>query len=190
MKDWGWFWSLLCQTPWANCSAEYEVCSCILGASWIWWNFWCIEIYNFWLKYFLDLVLFFSLLGLLHLFACRFYGRNSSYVHGGLDASGKPQEAVYGQAVSIKISLVIFINVWNKSRFFLYQWLRLSYLVSNGLWYCFRSDTNRNLVSWGFLFAYFCFHWQLCLILQLCIWAQKIPSGWGTKSRRPDRFVL
>ncbi|NXM63392.1 G3BP2 protein, partial [Illadopsis cleaveri] len=31
-------------------------------------------------------------------FACRFYGRNSSYVHGGLDASGKPQEAVYGQA--------------------------------------------------------------------------------------------
>ncbi|KAJ1206036.1 hypothetical protein NDU88_001451 [Pleurodeles waltl] len=28
----------------------------------------------------------------------RFYGRTSSYVHGGLDASGKPQEAVYGQA--------------------------------------------------------------------------------------------
>uniref|UniRef100_A0A2I3RVS3 G3BP stress granule assembly factor 2 n=6 Tax=Catarrhini TaxID=9526 RepID=A0A2I3RVS3_PANTR len=27
----------------------------------------------------------------------RFYGRNSSYVHGGVDASGKPQEAVYGQ---------------------------------------------------------------------------------------------
>ncbi|XP_072296131.1 ras GTPase-activating protein-binding protein 1-like [Eucyclogobius newberryi] len=28
----------------------------------------------------------------------RFYGKNSSYVHGGLDGSGKPQEAVYGQA--------------------------------------------------------------------------------------------
>ncbi|TUJ24212.1 Ras GTPase-activating protein-binding protein 2 [Bagarius yarrelli] len=27
-----------------------------------------------------------------------FYGRNSSYVHGGLDGSGKPEEAVYGQA--------------------------------------------------------------------------------------------
>ncbi|XP_075058178.1 ras GTPase-activating protein-binding protein 2 isoform X1 [Mixophyes fleayi] len=31
-------------------------------------------------------------------FLHRFYGRNSSYVHGGLDPSGKPQEAVYGQA--------------------------------------------------------------------------------------------
>ncbi|XP_066483343.1 ras GTPase-activating protein-binding protein 2 isoform X3 [Tiliqua scincoides] len=31
-------------------------------------------------------------------FLHRFYGRNSSYVHGGLDAGGKPQEAVYGQA--------------------------------------------------------------------------------------------
>ncbi|XP_056424290.1 ras GTPase-activating protein-binding protein 2 isoform X2 [Hyla sarda] len=31
-------------------------------------------------------------------FLHRFYGRNSSYVHGGLDASGKPQDAVYGQA--------------------------------------------------------------------------------------------
>lgn len=28
----------------------------------------------------------------------RFYGRSSSYVHGGLDGSGKPEEAVYGQA--------------------------------------------------------------------------------------------
>uniref|UniRef100_A0A3Q3EP03 G3BP stress granule assembly factor 2b n=1 Tax=Kryptolebias marmoratus TaxID=37003 RepID=A0A3Q3EP03_KRYMA len=28
----------------------------------------------------------------------RFYGRNSSYVHGGLDPSGKLAEAVYGQA--------------------------------------------------------------------------------------------
>ncbi|KAJ8410960.1 hypothetical protein AAFF_G00179950 [Aldrovandia affinis] len=31
-------------------------------------------------------------------FLHRFYGRNSSYVHGGLDGSGKPAEAVYGQA--------------------------------------------------------------------------------------------
>lgn len=28
----------------------------------------------------------------------RFYGRNSSYVHGGVDGSGKPEDAVYGQA--------------------------------------------------------------------------------------------
>ncbi|CAL1614377.1 unnamed protein product [Knipowitschia caucasica] len=28
----------------------------------------------------------------------RFYGKNSSYVHGGLDNNGKPLEAVYGQA--------------------------------------------------------------------------------------------
>uniref|UniRef100_A0A3B3VFW7 GTPase activating protein (SH3 domain) binding protein 1 n=1 Tax=Poecilia latipinna TaxID=48699 RepID=A0A3B3VFW7_9TELE len=28
----------------------------------------------------------------------RFYGKNSSYVHGGLDSNGKPLEAVYGQA--------------------------------------------------------------------------------------------
>ncbi|XP_061690057.1 ras GTPase-activating protein-binding protein 1 isoform X2 [Syngnathoides biaculeatus] len=28
----------------------------------------------------------------------RFYGKNSSYVHGGLDTSGKPLEAVYGQS--------------------------------------------------------------------------------------------
>ncbi|XP_061778910.1 ras GTPase-activating protein-binding protein 2 isoform X2 [Nerophis lumbriciformis] len=31
-------------------------------------------------------------------FLHRFYGRSSSYVHGGLDASGKLAEAVYGQA--------------------------------------------------------------------------------------------
>lgn len=30
----------------------------------------------------------------------RFYGKNSSYVHGGLDGNGKPVEAVYGQSVS------------------------------------------------------------------------------------------
>ncbi|KAK1904755.1 Ras GTPase-activating protein-binding protein 1 [Dissostichus eleginoides] len=28
----------------------------------------------------------------------RFYGKNSSYVHGGLDNNGKPAEAVYGQS--------------------------------------------------------------------------------------------
>uniref|UniRef100_A0A3Q3IHC3 GTPase activating protein (SH3 domain) binding protein 1 n=1 Tax=Monopterus albus TaxID=43700 RepID=A0A3Q3IHC3_MONAL len=28
----------------------------------------------------------------------RFYGKNSSYVHGGLDSNGKPVEAVYGQS--------------------------------------------------------------------------------------------
>uniref|UniRef100_A0A3B3ZAI7 Uncharacterized protein n=1 Tax=Periophthalmus magnuspinnatus TaxID=409849 RepID=A0A3B3ZAI7_9GOBI len=28
----------------------------------------------------------------------RFYGKNSSYVHGGVDSNGKPLEAVYGQA--------------------------------------------------------------------------------------------
>ena len=31
----------------------------------------------------------------------RFYGKNSSYVHGGLDSNGKPADAVYGQKVSI-----------------------------------------------------------------------------------------
>lgn len=31
----------------------------------------------------------------------RFYGKNSSYVHGGLDNNGKPVEAVYGQSVSM-----------------------------------------------------------------------------------------
>lgn len=35
------------------------VSSCILGASWFWENLQIIELYNFWLKYFLDLVLFF-----------------------------------------------------------------------------------------------------------------------------------
>ncbi|XP_016296246.1 ras GTPase-activating protein-binding protein 2-like [Sinocyclocheilus anshuiensis] len=28
----------------------------------------------------------------------RFYGRSSSYVHGGLDGSGKPEEGMFGQA--------------------------------------------------------------------------------------------
>lgn len=31
----------------------------------------------------------------------RFYGKNSSYVHGGLDSNGKPADAVHGQSVSI-----------------------------------------------------------------------------------------
>lgn len=35
----------------------------------------------------------------------RFYGRNSSYVHGGLDSSGKLAEAVYGQAVGARTLL-------------------------------------------------------------------------------------
>lgn len=34
----------------------------------------------------------------------RFYGKNSSYVHGGLDSNGKPADAVYGQKVSISIT--------------------------------------------------------------------------------------
>ncbi|KAK1791473.1 hypothetical protein P4O66_013160 [Electrophorus voltai] len=38
-------------------------------------------------------------------FLHRFYGRNSSYVHGGLDSNGKLAEAVYGQTVSVVISL-------------------------------------------------------------------------------------
>lgn len=37
----------------------------------------------------------------------RFYGRNSSYVHGGVDASGKPQEAVYGQNVSTNFIYIL-----------------------------------------------------------------------------------
>lgn len=36
----------------------------------------------------------------------RFYGRNSSYVHGGLDSSGKLAEAVYGQAVGARTLLI------------------------------------------------------------------------------------
>ena len=36
----------------------------------------------------------------LSVFLLRFYGKNSSYVHGGLDNNGKPAEAVYGQSVS------------------------------------------------------------------------------------------
>jgi len=41
----------------------------------------------------------------------RFYGKNSSYVHGGLDNNGKPVEAVYGQSVSFNASVVELILV-------------------------------------------------------------------------------
>lgn len=44
----------------------------------------------------------------LNLIFLRFYGKNSSYVHGGLDNNGKPAEAVYGQSVSFKTSIVTF----------------------------------------------------------------------------------
>uniref|UniRef100_A0A8C7H0R7 GTPase activating protein (SH3 domain) binding protein 1 n=1 Tax=Oncorhynchus kisutch TaxID=8019 RepID=A0A8C7H0R7_ONCKI len=37
----------------------------------------------------------------------RFYGKNSSYVHGGLDNNGKPVEAVYGQSEIHKIVLAL-----------------------------------------------------------------------------------
>lgn len=42
------------------------------------------------------------------LLSFRFYGKNSSYVHGGLDNNGKPAEAVYGQSVSFNTSVVNF----------------------------------------------------------------------------------
>lgn len=38
-------------------------------------------------------------LGIKILLSNRFYGKNSSYVHGGLDSNGKPADAVYGQSV-------------------------------------------------------------------------------------------
>lgn len=41
----------------------------------------------------------------------RFYGRNSSYVHGGLDPSGKLAEAVYGQAVCVSLIRVCFKRI-------------------------------------------------------------------------------
>lgn len=48
----------------------------------------------------------------------RFYGRNSSYVHGGLDSSGKLAEAVYGQAVGAEIlmnTLKMCIIYWKNT---------------------------------------------------------------------------
>lgn len=42
----------------------------------------------------------------------RFYGRHSSYVHGGLDSSGKLTEAVYGQAVGVALPLSLPVPIW------------------------------------------------------------------------------
>ncbi|XP_026991647.1 ras GTPase-activating protein-binding protein 1 isoform X7 [Tachysurus fulvidraco] len=40
----------------------------------------------------------------------RFYGKNSSYVHGGLDSNGKPAEAVYGQSEIHKKVMALSFN--------------------------------------------------------------------------------
>uniref|UniRef100_UPI00398EF860 ras GTPase-activating protein-binding protein 2-like isoform X2 n=1 Tax=Pristiophorus japonicus TaxID=55135 RepID=UPI00398EF860 len=50
-------------------------------------------------------------------FLHRFYGRTSSYVHGGLDGSGKPAEAVYGQAeIHKKVMSLQFSDCHTKIR--------------------------------------------------------------------------
>ncbi|XP_061748176.1 ras GTPase-activating protein-binding protein 1 isoform X1 [Nerophis ophidion] len=50
-------------------------------------------------------------------FLHRFYGKNSSYVHGGLDASGKPQEAVYGQSdIHKRVMALSFCDCHTKIR--------------------------------------------------------------------------
>ncbi|XP_051784130.1 ras GTPase-activating protein-binding protein 2 isoform X3 [Erpetoichthys calabaricus] len=50
-------------------------------------------------------------------FLHRFYGRNSSYVHGGLEANGKPAEAVYGQAeIHKKVMSLLFSECHTKIR--------------------------------------------------------------------------
>ncbi|XP_078263737.1 ras GTPase-activating protein-binding protein 2 isoform X3 [Rhinoraja longicauda] len=50
-------------------------------------------------------------------FLHRFYGRTSSYVHGGLDGSGKPTEAVYGQAeIHKKVMTLQFSDCHTKIR--------------------------------------------------------------------------
>lgn len=41
----------------------------------------------------------------------RFYGKNSSYVHGGLDSNGKPADAVYGQSVRTLKAVLSFCFV-------------------------------------------------------------------------------
>uniref|UniRef100_A0A671Q8W2 Ras GTPase-activating protein-binding protein 1-like n=1 Tax=Sinocyclocheilus anshuiensis TaxID=1608454 RepID=A0A671Q8W2_9TELE len=47
----------------------------------------------------------------------RFYGKNSSYVHGGLDNSGKPIEAVYGQSeIHKKVMALSFRDCHTKIR--------------------------------------------------------------------------
>ncbi|XP_030620804.1 ras GTPase-activating protein-binding protein 1 [Chanos chanos] len=47
----------------------------------------------------------------------RFYGKNSSFVHGGLDNSGKPAEAVYGQTeIHKKVMALSFRDCHTKIR--------------------------------------------------------------------------
>ncbi|KAF6280685.1 G3BP stress granule assembly factor 1 [Rhinolophus ferrumequinum] len=47
----------------------------------------------------------------------RFYGKNSSYVHGGLDSNGKPADAVYGQKeIHRKVMSQNFTNCHTKIR--------------------------------------------------------------------------
>ncbi|XP_072519365.1 ras GTPase-activating protein-binding protein 1 [Salminus brasiliensis] len=47
----------------------------------------------------------------------RFYGKNSSYVHGGLDNNGKPEEAVYGQSeIHKKVMALSFRDCHTKIR--------------------------------------------------------------------------
>lgn len=47
----------------------------------------------------------------------RFYGKNSSYVHGGLDGNGKPAEAVYGQSeIHKRVMALSFRNCHTKIR--------------------------------------------------------------------------
>ncbi|MBN3315648.1 G3BP2 protein, partial [Atractosteus spatula] len=51
-------------------------------------------------------------------FLHRFYGRHSSYVHGGLDSNGKPAEAVYGQAeIHKKVMSLQFSECHTKIRY-------------------------------------------------------------------------
>ncbi|KAF3838852.1 hypothetical protein F7725_010620 [Dissostichus mawsoni] len=42
----------------------------------------------------------------------RFYGKNSSYVHGGLDNNGKPAEAVYGQSGTVANKFYVHNDVF------------------------------------------------------------------------------
>ncbi|TKC49752.1 hypothetical protein EI555_012057 [Monodon monoceros] len=47
----------------------------------------------------------------------KFYGKNSSYVHGGLDSNGKPADAVYGQKeIHRKLMSQNFTNCRTKIR--------------------------------------------------------------------------
>ncbi|ELK28331.1 Ras GTPase-activating protein-binding protein 1 [Myotis davidii] len=50
-------------------------------------------------------------------FVRQFYGKNSSYVHGGLDSNGKPADAVYGQKeIHRKVMSQNFTNCHTKIR--------------------------------------------------------------------------